>query len=342
MRQQMRDAFRGDRGWLAGAGTGVLLVALVTIPKLIFIESIGYPTPFLLYFAAVMVATYRGGVFAGQVTTAICAAVSFALFMKPTLEEFSLREASALLVFCVEGLCIALVTGGFVVEKRKAQRAIAEAKKIQSQLQVVLSGVDEGITLQDAQGKTVYANRVAAQMAGCASPEEFVTLAPKRLMERFALFDTAGNPFPLDEVPGRRLLRGQTAAEVKLRVRRTDTTQEHWALLRANEIKNERGDLQYVVSIFRDVSSTQAKEAELKLAREWFRIALRSIGDAVITTNTQGRINLLNPVAEELTGWQLNEALGRSLGDVFPRGGSGSGMGGGGDCEHARSPATGV
>lgn len=317
MRQQMRDALRGDRGWLAGAWSGALLLLVLTVVKLTFIDSIGYPTPFLLYFVAVVVATYRGGVFAGQVTTLVSAIVSYLLFMDKDPSTFFFRGALALLFFFLEGLCIALVTGGFVVQKRRTLQAIEESKAAHAQLQVVLSGVDQGITLQDSTGRTVYANRVAAEMAGCASPEEFVALAPAELMKRFEFFDSAGNPFPPSEIPGRRILSGKTAPEVTLRVRRTDTGKEHWARLRSNAIRDESGQVQYVVSVFRDVTDTQEREAELSLAREWFQIALRSIGDAVITTDSRGRINLVNPVAEHLTGWKLEEALGLPLSKVF-------------------------
>src|SRR5690606_20900654 len=56
----------------------------------------------------------------------------------------------------------------------------------------------------------------------------------------------------------------------------------------------------------------------LGLAREWFQIALRSIGDAVITTDERGMIKSLNPVAEVLTGWSNQDALGKPLDEVFP------------------------
>ena len=46
-------------------------------------------------------------------------------------------------------------------------------------------------------------------------------------------------------------------------------------------------------------------------------ITLRSIGDAVVVTDAQGRVDLLNPVAEDLTGWTSREAQGRPLAEVF-------------------------
>jgi PAS domain S-box-containing protein len=47
-------------------------------------------------------------------------------------------------------------------------------------------------------------------------------------------------------------------------------------------------------------------------------VTLRSIGDAVVTTDPQGRITFLNPVAEALTGWPLAEALGQTFETVCP------------------------
>jgi PAS domain S-box-containing protein len=51
--------------------------------------------------------------------------------------------------------------------------------------------------------------------------------------------------------------------------------------------------------------------------RSSFETTLRSIGDAVIATDTQKRITLMNPVAEQLTGWPESEAVGQPLRHVF-------------------------
>ncbi|HEX7450357.1 MAG TPA: PAS domain S-box protein [Pirellulales bacterium] len=51
--------------------------------------------------------------------------------------------------------------------------------------------------------------------------------------------------------------------------------------------------------------------------REWWQVALSSIGDAVITTDVEGRITFLNPVAQTVTGWPLGEASGLPLEAVF-------------------------
>jgi PAS domain S-box-containing protein len=61
----------------------------------------------------------------------------------------------------------------------------------------------------------------------------------------------------------------------------------------------------------------ELRTRELEQQREWFQVTLSSIGDAVITTDVEGRITFLNPVAEAMTGWPNAEAQGKPLTDVF-------------------------
>ena len=59
------------------------------------------------------------------------------------------------------------------------------------------------------------------------------------------------------------------------------------------------------------------RDAEIKSREQWCSTTLRSIGDGVITTDKDGAIDFMNPVAEKLTGWHQSEALGKSLSQVF-------------------------
>ena len=61
----------------------------------------------------------------------------------------------------------------------------------------------------------------------------------------------------------------------------------------------------------------QRAEEALRKQSEWLRITLASIGDAVISTDAEGRVTFMNGVAEALTGWPQAEAVGRPLPDVF-------------------------
>lgn len=59
-------------------------------------------------------------------------------------------------------------------------------------------------------------------------------------------------------------------------------------------------------------------EEKLKQSEESFRTTLYCIGDGVITTDAEGRVKLMNAVAEQLTGWAQAEAEGKPLEEVFP------------------------
>ncbi|WP_018952840.1 EAL domain-containing protein [Thioalkalivibrio sulfidiphilus] len=66
-----------------------------------------------------------------------------------------------------------------------------------------------------------------------------------------------------------------------------------------------------------DVTERKQAEAALFEAKERAQVTLHSIGDAVITTDAQGVVTYLNPVAEGLTGWRNEDAAGQPLDKVF-------------------------
>ena len=74
-----------------------------------------------------------------------------------------------------------------------------------------------------------------------------------------------------------------------------------------------------VISIFTALvceKAHRAKAAERE-HRDWLEVTLTSIGDAVIATDSEGRITFMNAPAEAMTGWRQFEAVGRRLSSVF-------------------------
>ncbi len=67
---------------------------------------------------------------------------------------------------------------------------------------------------------------------------------------------------------------------------------------------------EYVLALVRDIT----RETELQRKLD---VTLRSIGDAVISTDPEGRIVFLNPQAERLTGWKEKDVLGKNFEEVF-------------------------
>ena len=60
-----------------------------------------------------------------------------------------------------------------------------------------------------------------------------------------------------------------------------------------------------------------AMERKLRQAERWLAATLKSIGEAVVATDEEGRVVFINPVAEALTGWKRQEALGQDVAAVL-------------------------
>ncbi len=67
----------------------------------------------------------------------------------------------------------------------------------------------------------------------------------------------------------------------------------------------------------REVAARRAAEVALRENSERLRVTLESIGDAVIATDPAGKVEFMNPVAQQLTGWNLQDAVTRHLDEVF-------------------------
>ncbi|HEY1946541.1 MAG TPA: PAS domain S-box protein [Bryobacteraceae bacterium] len=65
------------------------------------------------------------------------------------------------------------------------------------------------------------------------------------------------------------------------------------------------------------IQDLQKSDGEIREARNWLQTTISSIGDAVITTDASGKVTFLNGVAQALTGWTQEQALGRPLQEVF-------------------------
>ncbi len=82
-------------------------------------------------------------------------------------------------------------------------------------------------------------------------------------------------------------------------------------------VYDNSGALVSIRGTVQDITQRKAAEQQLLENEENLRITLDSIGDAVISTDINGLIIRMNPVAESLTGWDINEAVGNPLNEVF-------------------------
>jgi len=168
-------------------------------------------------------------------------------------------------------------------EIAERERAQAKLRASRDQLEVVLRGVADGVTAQDPTGRVIYANEVAARIAGYPSVRAMMeTPMPDRL-NILEVTDESGRPFPPERLPGRRALSGEEGAEEVLRFRVLGTGEERWTVAKATPVFDERGEVVMAVSIFRDVTERRRAEEAMREVREAERARLaRDLHDGVL------------------------------------------------------------
>ena len=136
-------------------------------------------------------------------------------------------------------------------------RLVGELQRVRRRLERILGALAEAVTVNDEQGRVVYANPAAASLLGADSVEEVLAAAPGELADRFVITNEDGSPVGEDEFPGGRLIRGLDAPPLLTRSVLKSTGAEYWLLTKATLLDDE-GLL--AVSIIEDV--TEAKTAE--------------------------------------------------------------------------------
>lgn len=174
---------------------------------------------------------------------------------------------------------------------------------------------DESIVAKNMQNKLKRLGYDEPAIVSCG--EEAIKKAQMRPHPRLVLMDIKleGN---MDGVEAAELIRDRfdipvvyvTAYADKQTLQRAKKTSPFGYLLKPFD---ER-ELHSAVEIA--LYNHEMKQAVIK-SKQWLSATLKSIGDAVITTDINGFITFMNPVAERLTGWKRKGASGRKLTEVF-------------------------
>jgi PAS domain S-box-containing protein len=178
----------------------------------------------------------------------------------------------------------------------------------------IVESSEDAIISKDLQGNVTSWNTGAEQIFGYTANEMIgrpisVIAAPDRPDEMPAILERVKN--------GERIEHYET-------VRRSKAGALVNISLTVSPVRDATGRIVGASKVARNITeSKQAEERlhrsqeETKVARDWLETTLASIGDAVIATDTEGRVTFLNSVAASLTGWSQDNAKGKNLGDVF-------------------------
>jgi len=189
------------------------------------------------------------------------------------------------------------------IERHRAESALRESEQ---RYRGLFDNVVEGVYQVTVDGELISANPALIEMLGYDSFEALQGVG------------LTGNLF-VDPADRRRLVaRLMSQGEVvdaEYELRRKDGS-----IITVSENARPILDAQGVVTGFEGTITdvTERKRAEMRLSdeKERAQVTLQSIVDAVITTDQDGIIDYMNPVAEHLTGWSSREAIGQPIGKV--------------------------
>jgi len=149
---------------------------------------------------------------------------------------------------------------GFVRDSTERRQWELDVRRSHDQLEAILQGVAEGITVMSPEGRLIYANDAAARMIGYHDVSSLLAATSDEAAERFEIEDEAGTRLPLSALPGRRALMGETPDPTVLHFRTRGQRDDRWSLVRAAPILDDEGRVQFAVNIFHDI--TDRKRAE--------------------------------------------------------------------------------
>jgi diguanylate cyclase (GGDEF)-like protein/PAS domain S-box-containing protein len=190
------------------------------------------------------------------------------------------------------------------IERKRSEEALRHSE---AQYRSLFENVIEGVYRSTVNGRFEAVNPALAQMLGYDTVDELLTVEDMSVV--FA------NPSERDDTITT-LHRDGVIREAECQLRRRDGTQIT-VLINARVIRGESAEISGYEGTITDITVRKRAELQLYEEKEKAQVTLQSIGDAVITTDADGRVEYLNPVAEDLTGWDSHDAQGRPIAEVF-------------------------
>jgi diguanylate cyclase (GGDEF)-like protein/PAS domain S-box-containing protein len=181
----------------------------------------------------------------------------------------------------------------------------------------ILDQLPSAIILAEApSGKLTYQNRAAERILG----RGLAAIDSYHDYGAYHCIDVNGKRIKAEDLPlARTIINGEARRTEEIVYERPDGSRSHCTITTASILDSD-GVSRVAVAVMHDVSNL--KEAQLSSATEKERaqVTLAAITDGVIATDTLGAITSINPVAEYMTGWKKDDALGISISSVVQLG----------------------
>ena len=193
---------------------------------------------------------------------------------------------------------------GIAIERRLAEQALRSSE---AKFRGLFESIAEGVYQSGRDGRLQSVNPAFVSMMGYQSAEELYAL-PSVVVLYWDPADRADF-----------IRRVETEGEIRnaeFLMRRRDG-QQVVILENARAVRDTSDRVVGYEGTIANITERKRAEQAVFAEKERAQVTLQSIGDAVISTDADGHIEYINPIAEALTAWSLDEARGRPLGDVL-------------------------
>jgi PAS domain S-box-containing protein len=192
-----------------------------------------------------------------------------------------------------------------------------ELERARDQLEIITQASADGITIQDPSGRIVYANDAAANISGYADAKTFLDAPLSEVLTNFEILTEDGEPFDLDDLPGRRVLRGEAGADALVLVRTFATNEEHFRYLRATPLLDGGGAVRYAVNVFHDVTDLKRTEEELRFRSLLLQEQAEASDEGILVMDTEGRMVSWNHRLLDIMGMTDEQVRSMNRSDLF-------------------------
>jgi serine phosphatase RsbU (regulator of sigma subunit)/PAS domain-containing protein len=167
---------------------------------------------------------------------------------------------------------------GLYLENARLYRELEQAR---DELEAILAGVADAVTVQTADGRLSYVNDAAVRLLGLpiGYPDRAALLAapPAELAARFEILGEDGQPFPVELLPGRRALLGEEPEPAIVRYRVRATGESRWSRVKSRPLRAPDGTVTQAINVVEDITDLKQAEETQRLLAEAGRVLAGSL-----------------------------------------------------------------
>ncbi|MBY0471286.1 MASE1 domain-containing protein [bacterium] len=163
--------------------------------------------------------------------------------------------------------------------ERRVKVRTEELDHSRNQLNIILSGITDGIVVTDDRGQIVYANETGTAMCGFADLQTFLKTPPyTEVADGIGIFDENSNPFPLELLPSRLVFSGlENPPETVLCFKSLSTGEERWLMVKSAPIVDETNKVRLAVSIMKEFTERRKSAESIKFIDEVSSVLFSSL-----------------------------------------------------------------